>query len=151
MRVVYSLAALMLVCACGATRVDSSAPEQRPADGGSIDAMTDSGVEPDASPRSPSVLAARVDINLELDEPTPIPGWDVTVTLLDARRVSVSHPRLRWAHSYTAVMRFEREGEDPVELTFGHGSRVHTLYDHGLALFGGTTLSVFPPGVTVYP
>lgn len=91
------------------------------------------------------------DLELRPDVATVIAALDLTVTLISAERLRVGDAERGVAHVDRVVVRFERGGEAPVEVVFGRGQRVHRLYGVGFAVFGGTVLSVSPPGVHVMP
>ena len=95
-------------------------------------------------------LSKRIDMDLQLNKPAPIDALGVTVTLLDAGHVTLQEQG-RVVHRDRAVVRFEKTGEAPQEVTFGPGGVVKTLYGHEFAVFGGQTLTVFPPGQPAMP
>lgn len=102
-------------------------------------------------PMTANTLDRRLDLELRPDVATVIAALDLTVTLVSAERLRVGDAERGVAHVDRVVVRFERGGEAPVEVVFGRGQRVHRLYGVGFAVFGGTVLSVFPPGVHVMP
>lgn len=148
MKLLLVLSALTVVLACGSPPHHSMTPLSAPSD---MDMAQPDGSDVMAEPADRSVIRERVDLKLALDEPTMIPGWDVVATLTDARRLLVRDPHRKWAHADVAVIRFQRGDDEPIELSFGRGGRVHTLYGHQVAVFGGATLTVFPPGVEAWP
>lgn len=104
-------------------------------------------VEPDVGKR----LTERIDIELPFDEPVEIDALGLTVTLLSARSRRATDPSHGWVHGRQAVVRFERRGEAPFDVTFGPRRDTYELFGHDFAIFGGTELSIFPPGVPAYP
>lgn len=96
-------------------------------------------------------LDARLDVTLRPDIPHAIPALDLTVTLLRAERLRLRDGQKGITHADSASIRFERPGEPPVTFEFGAGERVHVFDRHSFAVFGGTELTIFPPGVPVIP
>ncbi len=144
--------AVMVLLASACTRSSSSDPAlaepSRERDDAAIAASqsSESSAMSDAAP----ALTTRLDIELEVGEPMPIPALGATATLLKADRVRVEH-KGGIGHQDRAVIRFERPGEEGIEKQFGPDVRVKTVYGHSMAVFGGQVLSIFPPGDPVIP
>lgn len=154
MKKLLSLALVAHALACGASPDEQASKTEREStvliDGGATDSSASA---LDGTVReAPSVLASRVDLALEMRTPTQIPGWDVTATVTDAWRASRTAANGRRSSEYVAIIRFQRGEEEPIELRFGPPEkRVHLLYGHSVAVWGATTLSVYPPGVEAWP
>lgn len=152
MKPLLVLSTLAVALSCGGPLTDTSTQNPNP-----LSQAADVGTsQPDARDANVestdrSTLRQRVDVKLTLDKPTMVPGWDVVATLIDSRRLLVKDPHRKWAHVDASVIRFQRGADEPIELSFGREGRVHTLYGHQVAVFGGATLTVFPPGVEAWP
>jgi hypothetical protein len=150
--------ALALAAAAGCARSDKSdTTEPRVGDGTPAPTAPTPGApaptptDSKGTPMTPTpALSKRIDLDLQLNKPTPIDALGVTVTLLDAGHVTLQEQG-RMVHRDRAVVRFERTGEAPQEVTFGPGGVVKTLYGHEFAVFGGQRLTVFPPGQPAMP
>lgn len=124
---------------------------------GRDDTGTPTAPAPTPPPASPAPRDAvntpkhRLDLTLSPDTPTPIPGLDLTATLVAAERLRLADPHKGVAHDDRAVIRLERADAPPVELVFDPSKRVHVIDGISYAVFGGTVLSIFPPGVPVRP
>jgi hypothetical protein len=115
--------------------------------------------EPAAAPETkaapmPTTPAAPIDKRTDLDlkegQPTRVDALGLTITLVSAERLQIEH-KGGIGHQDRVVVRFEAAGQPPQEVTFGPGERVKQLYGHAMAVFGGTTLSIFPPGQPAMP
>lgn len=156
MKTLQPLSLVALLLACGAPPTEETmvrgkaASPSSPADGGVTDAAAWVADGEVSSP--PAVLADRVDLDLELGARTLIPGWDVVATVIDARRASMTSPSGKRGCTDVAVVRFERGDDEPVELHFGPPHKnAYPLYGHSVAVWGATTLTVYPPGVRARP
>ncbi len=96
-------------------------------------------------------LETRLDLTLRPGESRAIEALDLTVTLLGAERLRLRDGQGRTAHADTASLRIERAGQPDRTLDFGPGGRAHVVDGHTFAIFGGTVLSVFPPGMPAIP
>ena len=93
----------------------------------------------------------RLDLTLTVDKPVDLAGTPYRATLLRSERVMIPRAGGGMDHRDRSVIRFEREGTPPVDLTFGPEGIVHPLGDVKVAVFGGQVLTVFPPGEPVRP
>lgn len=147
-----ALAAQALACGASPDEPASKAQQESSAlvDGGTTD--SEPSVLDATLSEAPAVLASRVDVNLDMHTPTPIPGWNVIATVTDAWRSSRTAPNGRRSSEYVTLIRFQRGDLEPIELRFGPPEkRVHLLYGHSVAVWGATTLTVYPPGVEAWP
>lgn len=136
---------LVMSAACSGLPADASAPTLVPVatDGGPDEAP------PDAAPSAP-VLAERLEFILRTNSPVEIAPLGLKVTLLEAVE-TVSRSGGRWSHGDRLLIRFERADETPLDVQFGSQKRVHMLFGHDFAVWGGTQLSVYPPGMPPDP
>lgn len=131
------LVAVLAVAACGN-------PEKRDLD------LASSSAE-DSAQRAPmTTVSSRIDLELTRNEPASIEPLGVTATLLSAEKVRIEH-KGGIGHQDRVVIRFEKDGQPARDVTFGAGSRVVKLFGHEMAVFGGTVLSIFPPGQPAMP
>lgn len=142
--------ALMAFMACSARPVERSASDDHslPSDGGLV---VDGMERADAAGPAPRALDRRLELVLAVNVPVEIEPLGLTVTLIDAYHTTRRHPVRGFMHTNVAVIRFERAGEAPFDVRFGQERDNHTLFGHGFAVFGGTQLSVFPPGMPIDP
>lgn len=142
--------AVLLCLACSARPVEEPprSAVSIPSDAGE---MEGDAALADAVPGIPATLDERLELILETNAPVEIARLGLTVTLLEAYRTTSRRPGGGWSHGDMAKIRFERPGEAPLDVRFGKGQRVHTLFGHGFALWGGTQLSVYPPGEPITP
>ncbi len=97
-----------------------------------------------------TTLDKRIDLELLASKPVTIDSLGITATLLVADRVRVNH-KGGIGHQDHVVIRFESSGKPPQDVAFGPKKRVATVFGYTMAVFGGATLSVFPPGQPAMP
>ena len=145
------LSPLLMTCiACSARpseRYDSSDGPMT-VDGGLVDEGTE---QIDAASSAPAMLEERLEFDLRTKIPVEIAPLGLKVTLLEAFQTVSRRPGGRWSHGDRLLIRFERVGEAPLDVRFGSGQRVHALFGHEFAVWGGTQLSVYPPGMPADP
>lgn len=95
-------------------------------------------------------ITNRLDIELEAKTPTAIDQLGATATLLSAEQLAIRY-KGSIGHKRRVVIRFEKPGEAPQDVTFGPDKQVATVYGYQMAVFGGTVLSIFPPGQPPMP
>lgn len=141
---------IMTCAACSGRPAEAPAATREAAamDGGPRE---DDGAPPDAAQNGPSMLDERLEFVLKTHVPAEIPQLGLKVTLLEAFQTVGRGSGGRWSHGDRLLIRFERAGEAPLDVRFGSGQRVHTLFGHEFAVWGGTQLSVYPPGMPADP
>jgi hypothetical protein len=148
-----NLRALTVACLLAGCSGQSGAEPVRPAPTTSSQPKpTQTATPASAQPKGSAVktLAQRVDLTLRPDVPVEIPGVGLTVRLLSAKQVRLLDPNKGAVNDSEAVIEVVGAGA-PQVLRFGRGQRTHAVADHTLAVFGGTVLTVFPPGAEVMP